>query len=262
MSCKRPVILFFSWRFLVAGGVGVLLTAAPVWAQNTPLTQNYATMFLITDDLIGNLITWLLVLMSIFSSGYSLRLLMRYRRRYLIPQRLVKRMHQFLVEDRFAEAIEYAEKHPSYLAYLLRAALREAPGGYGAMTRALEETSDLETTRILRPIEYLNVLGNIAPMIGLFGTVYGMIVAFQTLVASGGSPDPAELAGGISTALITTFWGLLVAIPALGAYALIRNRVDEITTEGLLVADELIERFKPAARRLAAEPAEVQEDQP
>jgi biopolymer transport protein ExbB len=97
----------------------------------------------------------------------------------------------------------------------------------------------------LRPLEYLNVLGNIAPMLGLFGTVYGMIVAFQTLVEEGGSADPGKLAAGISTALVTTFWGLIVAMPALAAYALIRNKIDALTSEGILIAEELINTFKP-----------------
>jgi biopolymer transport protein ExbB len=64
-------------------------------------------------------------------------------------------------------------------------------------------------------------------MIGLFGTVYGMIVAFQTVAASGGQADPALLAGGIGTALVTTFWGLVIAIPALVTFATVRNRIDE-----------------------------------
>ena len=68
------------------------------------------------------------------------------------------------------------------------------------MERAVEEAGDAEAVKLLRPIEYLNVLGNISPMIGLFGTVFGMIVAFQALVAGSGSADPKELAGGISTA--------------------------------------------------------------
>ena len=97
---------------------------------------------------------------------------------------------------------------------------------------------------VWRSIEPLNVLGQVAPMIGLFGTVYGMIVAFQSIVASGGSADPVALAGGIGTALVTTFWGLLVAIPALAAYAFIRNRVDAISSEAESTAIELLQRFK------------------
>ncbi|MEM1027342.1 MAG: MotA/TolQ/ExbB proton channel family protein, partial [Planctomycetota bacterium] len=111
---------------------------------------------------------------------------------------------------------------------------------------------DAEATRILRPIETLNVMGNIAPMMGLFGTVYGMIVAFQALVDAGGGADPVELAAGISTALVTTFWGLVVAIPALASYAVVRNKIDAITAEGLVQAEQLIKPFRPRRKRSAS----------
>ena len=82
-------------------------------------------------------------------------------------------------------------------------------------------------------------------MIGLFGTVYGMILAFQAIVATGGDANPVLLAGGISTALTTTFWGLVVAIPALTGYGIIRNQIDELTTEATLTAQELLNHFRP-----------------
>ena len=95
-------------------------------------------------------------------------------------------------------------------------------------------------------------MGNIAPMVGLFGTVYGMIVAFQQLVDAGGSPDPVDLAAGISTALVTTFWGLVVAIPALAAYAVVRNKIDAITAEGLVAAEQIIKPFRPSRQKKSA----------
>ncbi len=138
----------------------------------------------------------------------------------------------------------------SYFSQVLRAGLSEASHGFAAVIRRLELTADELTTVRLRRIEYLNVLGQVSPMIGLFGTVYGMILAFSAIVASGGNADPILLAGGIGTALTTTFWGLLVAIPALAGYAIIRNKIDELTTEATRTAEELVNQFrpKPAAR--------------
>ena len=141
----------------------------------------------------------------------------------VIPEDTQNQIETLLAEKRYREAIEFSGTDSSYLAKVVNSGLSEASNGYGAMERAVEESSDAETTRMLRPIEYLNVLGNIAPMMGLFGTVYGMIVAFQKLVETGGKPDPGKLAAGISTALVTTFWGLVVAVPALASYSLIRN---------------------------------------
>ena len=264
-------------RTLVSRRSGVVMAAAmPVlastslWAQDAPAAEstggggdggmNYFQMFFLSDDAIGLLIIWLLVLMSMGSIGYSSRLLLKYRKATLIPDETASQLKDLLEQKKYREAIEYASEDYSYLGRLADAALSEATNGYAAMERAIEEAGDAETSRIFRPIEYLNVLGNISPMIGLFGTVYGMILAFQGLVAAGGSPDPAELAGGISTALVTTLWGLVVAIPALAAYAMVRNRIDAMTSEGLLIAEDIIAPFKPGRKKAATQRSSKSED--
>ena len=105
---------------------------------------------------------------------------------------------------------------------------------------ALPAPESVATLERLRAIEPLNVVGNVAPMIGLFGTVYGMILAFRQIVLGGGTPDPIALANGIGTALVTTFWGLIVAIPALSGYALLRNKIDGLTSEATRAVEEVI----------------------
>jgi len=230
-----------------------LVTTSPLFAQDEPtISHSWFRMFLWNDDIIGLVIIWLLLLMSALSVGFTIKLLIDCRRATLIPDDTQQHLEAMLAEKRYREAIEFASSDPSYLGKVVSSGLGEASNGYGAMERAIEEAGDTETTRLLRPIEYLNVLGNIAPMMGLFGTVYGMIMAFQKLVESGGKPDPSKLASGISTALVTTFWGLIVAMPALAAYALIRNKVDALTSDGLIVAEELIKPFKPGAKRVGS----------
>ena len=88
-------------------------------------------------------------------------------------------------------------------------------GGIENVERALRRATAKQTTVLESMVPFLATTGSTAPFIGLFGTVYGMIVAFQTVASSGGAADPVLLAGGIGTALVTTFWGLLIAIPAL-----------------------------------------------
>ena len=95
-----------------------------------------------------------------------------------------------------------------------------------------------------RQVEILNVIGQVSPMLGLFGTVYGMILAFQSIVTSGGNADPVLLAGGIGTALVTTFWGLVVAIPALSGYATVRGRLDAAQAEAINEAANIIDSFR------------------
>jgi len=236
MSGRTRVILIMS----------VLLSlTSPVFSQGEPAqTISLARMFLYSDSLVGLLIIWLLLIMSATSLGLTIKLARDYRRTRLVPGSLNGELARLLKAKDYDEALYAARKERSYLGRLAYATLGELENGHGAMQRSMEETSDALTTGLLRPIEYLNVLGNIAPMIGLFGTVYGMIVAFQKLVSTGGNPDPVQLAGGISTALVTTFWGLVVAIPALAAYALIRNQVDALTAEGMLMVEQMILPFK------------------
>ena len=86
-------------------------------------------------------------------------------------------------------------------------------------------------------------------MAGLFGTVYGMILAFQSIVSAGGNADPVLLAGGIGTALVTTFWGLVVAIPALMGYAVVRNRILDASESVVAEVTVLIRPFDPEWRK-------------
>lgn len=232
------------------------LILAALWpvmasAQTESTTMNWFQAFIWSNEspMLGNLIVVLLLLMSAVVMGFSLMLIFKFRQNQVIPEETRDEIEQLLAEKKYREAIEFAEEEESFLGKVASAALSEAANGYSAMERAVEEAGDAEAVKMLRPIEYLNVLGNISPMIGLFGTVFGMIVAFQKLVEGGGNADPVALAGGISTALVTTFWGLVVAIPALTAYSLIRNKVDAHCAEGLLLVEELITPFKPSGKK-------------
>ena len=233
----------------------LMLTAGTCFAQDgtEPAVRQSTTslfqQFFWTGNVLGIALIWLLLLMSFASIAFAIKLFIDCRRAVLVPADLISRVQELLAAKQFRVAIEYVAEDASYLGRLVGAALGEAASGYNAMTRAIEEEGDSATSRLLRPVEYLNIVGNIAPMLGLFGTVYGMIVAFEALVASGGKPDPATLADGIGTALVTTFWGLVVAMPALATYALVRNKIDALTSEGITVAADLIKPFKPAARR-------------
>lgn len=228
-------------------------------AQETPTTKTlswFEMFFLPPGDVIGALMIWVILLMSMVSISLIILFSLKFRRSMLVPETTRVEIEALIAEKKYRDAIDYAANDPSYLGRLTRSALSEASNGYGAMERAIEEAGDAETTKYLRPVEYLNVLGNIGPMMGLFGTVYGMIVAFQSLVAAGGKPDPADLAGGIATALVTTFWGLVVAIPALSAYAIIRNKIDALTTEGMVIAEDMISPFKPGGKKERDRPRE------
>jgi biopolymer transport protein ExbB len=115
------------------------------------------------------------------------------------------------------------------------------------MERALEEMLDERSARLFRKTEYLSIIGNVSPMIGLLGTVTGMIMLFAEIHAADAFPGARVVADRIAVALITTFWGLAVAIPSLAIHAVFRNRIDVLTAECALTAERLLATFKPGA---------------
>lgn len=196
-------------------------------------------------DLFGSVLLWILLLLSMVSLGLMGMLTLTNQRKSFVPDGVVSEVRKLMTAGKFREAVEITSADESFFSRCLNPALREASHGFSAVVRALEEASDEQATVRLRKVEYLNILAQVSPMIGLFGTVWGMILAFHAIVVAGGNANPVLLAGGIGTALTTTFWGLIIAIPALSAYALIRNRIDELSTDATRAAEELLNEFRP-----------------
>ncbi|MCD4830873.1 MAG: MotA/TolQ/ExbB proton channel family protein [Anaerohalosphaeraceae bacterium] len=112
------------------------------------------------------------------------------------------------------------------------------------LQNVVSESLEEQSLRLIRKIEWVGIIGNISPMIGLFGTVFGMIKLFNSIVISGGSPRPEQMADGISVALVTTFWGLLIAIPALGIHSIFKNNIESIVAEAAVETEMIIVEIK------------------
>jgi biopolymer transport protein ExbB/TolQ len=122
----------------------------------------------------------------------------------------------------------------------------------GLLRQMAEESVQEQCFALMRKAEWCGLIGNVAPMVGLFGTVYGMIQAFNILGISSGQPAPGQLAGSISVALVTTFWGLLVAIPALFLAGFFRTRVEGFASEAAVEVEALLERILDVSAAKAA----------
>ena len=168
----------------------------------------------------------------------------------MLPPAVVQQIRRNLEAKHYVEVIELTTQDKSMLSKAVNSALGEAANGYPAMQGAVVESLELGAGRLMRKIEYLNVIGNVSPMIGLLGTVYGMIGLFASIFEAGGIPEPARVAHHMSIALVTTFWGLMVAIPALSVFAFFRNRIDELTTNCATTADSLLSVFNPVSGNL------------
>jgi len=172
------------------------------------------------------------------------------RRENVIPSELVAGFEQQLDAQQYQEAYDLARTDESFLGRVLTAGLAKvSSAGYAQAIEAMQEVGEEENLRLEHRLSHLALIGTISPMIGLLGTVSGMINSFQVIATTAtGAPDPQKLAMGVSTALFTTLVGLALAIPALAAYNLLRNRVARLVLEVGIVSEGLMSRFqkKPA----------------
>ncbi|QOV91883.1 MotA/TolQ/ExbB proton channel family protein [Humisphaera borealis] len=170
-----------------------------------------------------------------------------------MPEASVQHIRDLIAQKKFKELIEHTENDPSFVAQALNPALKRAPS-FSSMKEAMETSIGEQTAERFRSIEYLNIIGNLGPLLGLTGTVLGMIEAFAAMNAAGGSASPGDLAGGISRALAHTFLGLFLAVPCLGCFGIIRTIVDRLTVRASLVCEELLLMVKPQEAKPAGAP--------
>jgi biopolymer transport protein ExbB len=176
--------------------------------------------------------------------------LIQARRDNVVPATLVEEFEGLLNEKKYQEAYELAKADESMLGQVLSAGLAKLSTGYQQAIEAMQEVGEEENMKLEHRLSYMALIGTISPMIGLLGTVQGMIGAFETLaLTSTGAPDPRALAGNISTALFTTLVGLLIAIPAIAVYNILRNRMARLVLEVGIVSEGLMSRFQPQAAK-------------
>ena len=166
------------------------------------------------------------------------------RRDTLCPQELVDSFEEKLNEKEFQEAYDMARTDESVLGQVLSAGLAKLSRGYNKAIEGMQEVGEEESMKLEHRLSYMALIGNLSPMIGLFGTVQGMIASFRVIATSPSTPKPSDLAAGISTALFTTLVGLAIAIPAIAAYNILRNRVSRLLLEVGVTSENLMSRFE------------------
>lgn len=191
----------------------------------------------------GGTIGWIIIALSLWMVAMIVQQLFTVRRGKMMPRGLAEEVHRLIGAGDYRQAREACQLRPSFEAYVLAAGLAEVALGYSAVEKAMEDASGQQAARLYRRLEYFTVIGTIAPMLGLLGTVWGMILAFMEFEVKA-NPQVSELAPGIYKALVTTLQGLCVAIPSLGAYAVLRNRTDELIAETTLLAEYVFSTFK------------------
>ena len=184
----------------------------------------------------GGYIGIIIILLSIVAVGFIVEHSITIRKQRLMPEAALAQVEDLIARGDLPAATQFCQDPQNYslatdviLAGLER--FQSSEFGFADYKSAVEEAGEDNTARLYRKTDALNVIGVIAPMLGLFGTVEGMMESFNTIASRGGMARPDELADSIGKALVTTWLGLLVAIPAMVAFSYFRNKIDSLVSE-------------------------------
>lgn len=222
----------------------LVLLPLTAFAADTPAAEGTSMWGLIKQ---GGWAMWPLGLCSLAVLALAIHASRETRRVRFIPDALLPKLFEHLTERNLAAARALVESSTTVLARIMVPALERARADLPDANKArveesISESIEHEDNALSQWVNYLNVVATVAPMIGLLGTVSGMIGAFQT-IGSGGMGRPELLAGDIGEALITTAAGLIIGIPAMVAYYVLRNRLADQLIATVQTATRLVDRL-------------------
>lgn len=222
----------------VLTGLVFLSTATPSLAQTTSAGDVFKQ---------AGIVGLAIMLLSIVALALIIENIVSLKRDKLAPPELIDEIQALFEEEKFQEAMELCEDEPSYFTRVCGAGIAKIGHQFEAMEKSIEEMGDEESIKLHQKIGWLSLIANVAPMMGLLGTVMGMVTAFNEIASSNGQANPADLASGISQALLTTMLGLIVAIPVTASFAFLRNRLIKTVIETGAIVEDLFERFRPTS---------------
>lgn len=188
-----------------------------------------------------DLFTVLLIIGSLAGWTIIFICLLEIRKNNIAPEEPEQIIADLINKQRWGDLRAFVAEDDALVSKAVRAAINTPSDDKEAVRDAAEMAASEECAKWFRKIEPLNVLGNIGPLLGLAGTVWGMILAFAALQSSQGQASPAILSGGIAKALFHTLLGLLLAVPCLTVFGLYRTFIDKLCTRAMVVAGEFVE---------------------
>jgi len=177
----------------------------------------------------GGIVMYPIILCSIIALAIFLERLWVLRRKRIIPSAFIETVEDKLRNRKLSEALFLCQNDDSSIAKIFLAGLKNTERGIWMVKEAIEERGGREGIILEKHVGILSTIANLSPLLGLLGTVSGMIKTFKVL--SQGASNPSLLAGGIAEALITTAAGLVVAIPTLVCYRILKDKAESLIFE-------------------------------
>ena len=239
----------FCKKFAILSALAVVLLAGVALAQSAEDAfhaapkKSWLELFQATGP-----VGYMMVLCSMTGTAFVIEHAVNIRREKLAPTPLAQDLEALINEEQYDEAIELCDQEGGYLSNLIGSALRMRHAGYEEMIQGLEAAANEETFKLNVKISYLSLIGNIGPLLGLLGTVTGMIASFQ-VIESLKAPTPKDLAVGVYESLVNTTMGLFIGIVFLTAYFLYKNKVTKMTLSMNLQAVDLLKHIAIAEKQ-------------
>ncbi len=204
------------------------------------MDKSFFNQFIVSG---GPIVWFILMPLSVIIGYLSIDVGLMLRRKSILPLNIRNEILNVIQRNSIAAIKEALAVRKDMLSISIHRAISHLTvnKNYSHLQNVIAESLEEKTLELMRRVEWLNIVGNVSPMVGLFGTVYGMIKTFNTIVITGGQPRADQLASGISVALVTTFWGLLIAIPALAIYGFYRNKVEVLASEAAIEAENILQ---------------------
>ena len=244
-SFSRPVAVHAQDEPAVDAPAG----GAPQGAKEEEIKPKSTLWWIIeTSGMIGAF----LLLVSIYFVGLVVQLFMELRAPVVAPPELMEKCEALLAKRDFNGIYKIAKDSACELGQLIATGLSALSFGFDHARETIDRQSEEITVGWEKRISMLAVIGTLGPLVGLLGTLKGMISSFSAIALGGAQLKAAEVAGGISEALILTFEGVGLSVPAIYFFAVFKNRVSHLSVSTLNAADDFIFRVHTMAHKKAA----------
>ncbi len=239
-----PLVILLLLLVMIGGGVFIMGGGSEP-AEN----RSFFDQFIIS----GGPIVWFILLpMSLATVYLAIEAAFSLRRKMILPAETCSELKSILDTEKIERFTKEISQRNDIVSSSIEKALQGSKSDPFRLRSVFTENLNDNAFGYLRKIEWLNLIGNISPMVGLFGTVFGMIKLFNTIVIAGGQPRPAQLAEGISIALVTTFWGLFIAIPSLTLYSIFKNKIESLASDAMTESEPLLMKLRSMIQNRSA----------
>jgi|694.fasta_scaffold10712_6 biopolymer transport protein ExbB len=242
--CTGFVVLF------LFGAIGMAQEAAEAAAEGAAEPQSQSMLWWLIK--VSGAIGVFILILSLYFVSVVIQQFLELRQDNIAPKELVAECDRLIQEGDLKGLFQAVENDNSFLGKTLHAGLSDLDYGAEEAREKLERTAEAETVNMEKKITILATIGTLGPMIGLLGTLKGMISSFVAIAISGKNLEASKVAEGISEALVLTFEGVLISIPAIYFYAMFRGRISKFAVETTTLADDMLRAAIRALKRQRA----------